>query len=313
MLAFNSNTLKTIQLKIKTGATFQSVIDSLTANKVLNNLDHFKTVSSYLKYDHLVKPGIYKINSGMSNWALVRLLRSGNQSEITVRFESKRTLDDLAQALSNQLEFSPQEFLQLAKNDTFIANLGFNQKNIPNLFIPNSYQCFYTISVENFFKLMKKHHSQFWNESRLKKAKDKNLDPEKVGILASIVEAETYQNSEKNIIAGVYLNRLKKNMRLQADPTVIFAHQDFTIKRLLKKHLEIDSPFNTYKYNGLPPGPINCPSVASIDAVLNAQNHDFIFFCAKEDFSGFHNFSNNYSEHLRQAKAYQQALDKAGM
>jgi UPF0755 protein len=179
------------------------------------------------------------------------------------------------------------------------------------MFIPNTYHLYWNMTSEKLLKRFHHEYQSFWTSERREKANRMGLTPIQVSILASIVQAETIYDKEKPAIAGVYMNRLNKNMRLQADPTVVYAVGDFTIQRVLKGHKEVDSPYNTYKYSGLPPGPINLPSITSIDAVLNYEHHDYLYFCAKEDFSGYHRFAVSFEDHLKNARLYQKALDQS--
>jgi UPF0755 protein len=179
------------------------------------------------------------------------------------------------------------------------------------MFIPNTYEIYWNISADQLMDRMFKEYNKFWNEERLQKAKDLKMSPPEVTTLSSIVLAESVKTDESPVIAGVYINRLRKNMPLQADPTLVYAARDFTIKRVLNVHKEIDSPYNTYKYTGLPPGPINLPGITYIDAVLNYKDHNYLYFCAKDDFSGYHAFATNLSDHMKNARRYQQALNKA--
>jgi UPF0755 protein len=192
----------------------------------------------------------------------------------------------------------------------FASKYGFNEQTIMTMFIPNTYEFYWNTSADEFFERMADEYKKFWTDERKQKAKNIGLSQSEVSILASIVELETQKKDERPTVAGVYINRLKKKMLLQADPTVVFALGDFTINRVLKIHLETDSPYNTYKYSGLPPGPIYLPSISSIDAVLNFENHDYIYFCAKEDFSGYHNFAKTLAQHNENARKFQQALNK---
>jgi UPF0755 protein len=200
--------------------------------------------------------------------------------------------------------------MQLMNNDSLARQYGFNTENFYSMFIPNTYEIWWNTSAEKFFERMHTEYSKFWTEERLNKAKAINLSPNEVSILASIVKGEAMHNDEMPKIAGLYLNRLERGILLQADPTVIFAAQDFTIRRVLNKHLAIPSPYNTYLNKGLPPGPITLPSIASIDAVLNFQKHEYIYMCAKDDFSGYHNFAKTMTEHLINARKFQHALNE---
>ena len=212
--------------------------------------------------------------------------------------------------IAGQMGFPKEELVHLMQDQEFIQELGFNTRTFPALFIPNTYFVYWTMKPEDLLRRFKKEYDAFWTEDRLTKAKLLKLSKEEVVTLASIVQAESYLPKERPTVAGVYLNRLRKGMLLQADPTVIYAMGDFTIKRVLKRYLVTDSPYNTYKYAGLPPGPINNPEINSIDAVLNFQKHDYIYFCARADFSGYHAFAKTLSEHNANARAWQAALNQ---
>lgn len=257
-----------------------------------------------------VKPGRYKLTKGMNNNDLINKIRIADQDPITLTFNNVRTIEDLADKIDEKFIFTKQEFLELINDSDFIDSLGFNKFNIACIFIPNTYYFLWTTTPKEFVLRMKDEWDNFWTKDRLDKAKKLNLSPTQVSTLASIVEAETKKWDEMPIVAGVYINRLKRNMPLESDPTIIFAHQDFNMKRVLHKHLEINSPYNTYRNTGLPPGPILLPSPRAIDAVLNYQKHDYLFFCARDDLSGYHTFSRTLSEHMQCAKKYHAALDR---
>jgi UPF0755 protein len=194
-----------------------------------------------------------------------------------------------------------------------LSKYGLNPDNILTVFIPNTYQLFWNSSIEDFMNKMGDAYKKFWTEDRKNKAQNIGLDQTEVSVLASIIQSESTRKDDKPIIAGVYLNRLQKGMPLEADPTLVWALNDFSIKRVLNKHKKIDSPYNTYMYKGLPPGPITLPSIESLDAVLNAQKHNYLYFCAKEDFSGYSNFAETLTEHLKNAKKYQKGLSERGI
>jgi UPF0755 protein len=225
-------------------------------------------------------------------------------------FNNVRTLNQLAGKIGKQIEADSSRIISFLSDDSNYIPDGFRKENIIAVFIPETYEFYWNTDPRGLYARMLKEYWKFWDEERLVKAKNKNLDPLEVAILASIIDDEVTKKSEKPRIAGVYINRLKRGIPLQACPTIKFALNDFTITRILYKYLQIDSPYNTYKYNGFPPGPIGCPSVEGIDAVLNAEEHDFLFFAAKADFSGYHNFSRTLSEHNRYAAMYQKELDK---
>lgn len=295
---------------IKTGGTFEDVVDSLDKKNVLENMQTFLWVANQKKYSNKVKPGKYLIKKGMNNNELVNMLRSGNQVPIHIEFNSIRTAEQLAGRLSQQIEADSISIINILNDTAYIRSKGFDKYNKVSVFIPNTYEIWWNTSAQQLYDKMFKEYTTFWNEGRLSKAKAHKLTPNQVIALASIVEQETAKNDEKPRVAGVYLNRLKSNMALQADPTLIFAAGDFSIRRVLNHHKEIESPYNTYKYTGLPPGPICIPSITTIDAVLNAEQHNYIFFCAKEDFSGYHNFAVSYNDHLINARKYQAALNR---
>jgi UPF0755 protein len=266
-----------------------------------------------MNYPNHIKAGKYMLRDGMSNRELIHMLRSGKQVPVKVIFHNVRFKKDLASEISNQIEADSISLLELLNNKTYLNNYDLNPQTVMSIFIPNTYQFYWNTSSEEFFERMLKEYKHFWNESRTQKSEQIGLSPKRVSILASIVEEETQKNDEKRTIAGVYINRLNKGMLLQADPTVRFALGNFLIKRILNKYKEIDSPYNTYKYLDLPPGPICIPSISSLDAVLNYQHTDYLYFCAKEDFSGYHNFARTLEQHNRNAQRYQQALNRAGI
>lgn len=303
------NVQKHFWLMIPKGSTYKSVCDSLQKHQVLKDIGGFDFIAKVLKYPDLVKPGAYELKEGESNYELVKRLRAGAQSPVPLRFESKRTLQELAEVIDNQLEMTKEEFLNACFEDSFLKKHNLIPETLISIFIPNTYRVYWNIKPAKLLAFFIEERDKFFK--RYSGALERlGMTPLQVSILASIVEAETYRDAEKKRIAGVYYNRLKKNMRLQADPTVIFALGDFSKTRVLRSDTQIDSPYNTYKHNGLPIGPINCPGIVSLEAALFPENHDFIFFCAKPDFSGYHDFSTNYQDHLKQAKAYQDALDK---
>jgi UPF0755 protein len=226
-----------------------------------------------------------------------------------VIFNNARKKEDLAGKLSFQIEADSLDFIKCWNDREFLKSLNTTPDRVFMIFIPNTYEFWWTTDAYEFTRRMYKEFDAFWNDERKHKARSLGLSVNEVIILASIVEKETQKNDEKPSIAGVYLNRLRKNWPLQADPTVVYAVGDFEMKRVLTVHTQIESPYNTYRYRGLPPGPIYMPSIASIDAVLNYKKHDYMFFCAKADMSGYHAFSRTLAEHNRYAKAYQQALN----
>lgn len=295
---------------IQSGNSFEDVVKTLQSKRYINNEYSFRKIAELKKYPLTIKSGRYKIKNGMNNNQLVNLLRSGNQEAIHFTFNNIRTLEDFAHTLSKELSIDSVEFVQSMKNLEYVKNLGFTQENVICMFIPNTYQVFWNTTLEKFIKRMHKEYHTFWNSTRLAKAKKAGFSPTDISIIASIVEEETNKSSEHPMIAGVYINRLNKGWKLDACPTLKFALGDFSIKRVLDKHMKIDSPYNTYINAGLPPGPVRMPSIQVIDAVLNYKHHNYMFFCAKSDFSGSHHFSRTLREHNRHAAEYHRALNK---
>ena len=266
--------------------------------------------------DRHMRTGHYVIQPGMSMMKAVRNVRNHSQTPVRLVVPSVRTVADMAQRLSKQVMADSAAIMQALTDETVVKDLGYTNETLPCLFIPNTYEVYWAVKVNDLLRRLKKENEVFWNEERRHKLAEvgsyagEEMTIEKVVTLASIVDSETANNSEKPAIAALYMNRLRIGMPLQSDPTVKFALQDFSLRRILHKHLEVDSPYNTYKNKGLPPGPICVPSIAGIDAVLNHANHEYIYMCAKEDFSGTHNFAVGYAEHQRNAARYAAALNK---
>lgn len=300
-----------VQIYIPTGANYETVKDSLRA--YILNEESLDWVAEKKAYVTSVKPGCYTITNGMTAAELVNLLRSGNQTPVNLTFNNLRKLDQLPAILAEKFEADSIDFAALLINPQVIDTCGFNAYSFPVMFLPDTYQFYWNISPKEFLVRMKSEYDKFWTTERLEKAKAIGLSPVEVSSLASIVEQETKQRDEKPRVAGVYMNRIERGMLLQADPTLVFAHGDFTIRRVLNKHKEIDSPYNTYKYKGVPPGPICLPEKSSIDAVLNYEKHGYIFFCAKPDYSGYHNFSKSLRQHESYAREYRRFLNCEGI
>ena len=297
-------------LYIPTGAAFEDVVSVLEKNNLIDDKGSFEWLAEKKNYKNHVLAGRYKIKNKMNNNQLINLLRSGDQEPVQFVFNNIRTKEQLASKIAAQIEADSSSVIDLLNDKDFLSKYGFNSETVIALFIPNTYEMYWNLSAEDFFKKMAKEYKKFWTEERKSKAAEIGLTQTDVSIIASIVQEETIKNDEKPIVAGAYINRLNKNMLLQADPTVRFGIGDFTIKRILNKHLKYDSPYNTYIYKGLPPGPICLPSISSIDAVLNYKKHDYIYFCAKEDFSGYHNFAKTADQHIQNAKRYQRELNR---
>ena len=293
---------------IPNDANFKQVQQQFIDSDIVINIVAFSFVAKLMDYDKSVKPGRYLLKSNMTNVEAIRMLRSGLQQPINLTFNNIRLREEIAPKLVKNINVTEDEFN--AALDAFV-NSGkseFNDETIISMFIPNTYEVYYSTSAGQLIDRMYNEYKKFWNEERKEKAKVLNLTPLEVSTLASIVQAESIKSEEGPIIAGLYINRMRNGIPLQADPTLVFAAKDFTLIRVLNEHKEIDSPYNTYKYRGLPPGPINMPHINSIDAVLNYEKHNYLYMCAKEDFSGHHNFAATLAEHSRNAKKYQTAL-----
>ena len=298
------------ELYIDDRKDYEIVLNQLKMQSQIKDIRLFGQLASFMKYPQNIKTGKYEINPELNYIELVRMLRNGNQTPIKFTFNNIRIKKDFAERAGSQFMFGQEILLSKLNDPEICQSLGFNTTTIMSMFIPNTYEIYWTISVTLFLERMEKEYERFWTSERLRKARELSLSPVEVSILASIVEEETAALSEYPIVAGLYINRLRKGWPLQADPTVKFAIGDFEIRRFLYAHLEIDSPYNTYKNSGLPPGPIRIPSIAGIDAVLNYTRHNYMFMVAKEDFSGQHNFSVTLSEHNRNASKYHEALNR---
>lgn len=270
-------------------------------------------MASLTGYADEIRTGRYEIGTGTGALMLFRHLRNGQQSPVRLTIPSVRTMDRLAEELSEKLMVSKEELMKTFESNDSCAKYGVDTATVACLFIPDTYEVYWNTSVAKLMAKMKKGAEAFWNTDRMEKARKLELTPEQVITLASIIDEETANNAEKPMIAGMYYNRYRQGMPLQADPTVKFAMKDFEIKRIYNKMLQVDSPYNTYRKEGLPPGPIRIPSVAGIDAVLNLVHHDYLYMCAKEDFSGTHNFAKTYQEHLQNAARYSKALNDRGI
>lgn len=301
---------KPISFYVYPNESYASVETKLYQKGLIINRKKFEWLSEKMKYPENVKVGHYRIPNGMNNNDLINMLRSGSQAPVNVIFNNTRTIEDFAVRISEQLLLDTASLLKVLSNSAFLEPMGFTPDHVKIMFIPNTYEFYWTVSAEAFVKRMNHEYKRFWTDDKKQLAQKAGLTPEEVSILASIVEMETAKNDEKTRIAGVYINRLKRGWRLQADPTLIYALRDFSINRVLDKHKRVDSPYNTYKYKGLPPGPICMPSISSINAVLNYEKHQFMFFCAKADFSGYHAFARTSREHINNANEYQKALNK---
>jgi len=312
---YKTNVLKTGTIYIPTNANFDDV-ESIV-RPFLRRVTGFRWVAKKKKYTKRIKSGKYEVKKGMNNNELVNLLRSGNQTTVKVRFNNQDRLEKLAGRIAQQIEPDSVALLQVFKDESFWSEHGFTKENALSMYIPNSYEFYWNTSAAFFQQKMLKEYQKFWNNSRKEKAKQLGLSPSQVITLASIVQKETANIPERKIVAGLYLNRYKNKWPLQADPTVIYALKlkngmDKEYKQVLFKHLEIDSPYNTYKQNDLPPGPIGMPDISAIDAVLNPAKHDYYYMCASVTDFGKHVFAKTLAQHNVNARKYQKWVANQG-
>lgn len=311
---FGSNvTDKQEYLYIHTGATFGEVYQTVREQGIVKDTTTFLWSAHNMHFVDRVKPGKYRLKEGMSNRKLINMLAIGNQEPVDLKFRGLRLKSQFAGYISKQIEPDSIAIINLLDSTKFVEKYGFTTENVYTMFMPNTYQLYWNTTAEQFFERMNKEYEKFWTDARKQQAAALNLTSIQVSILASVVDAEALHDDEMPTIAGLYLNRLKKGIKMEADPTVIYATGDFTIKRVLNKYLSTPSPYNTYRVKGLPPGPIMMPSVNAVKAVLNYKQHNYIYMCAKEDFSGYHNFATTVSEHQANARRFQQALNERGI
>lgn len=296
-------------LYIPTGSTYDDVINILIRDKALKDIGGFEWLAKRLNYPRNVHPGRYVLTKKMTNKDIVRKLRAAQQDPLRVFIGKHRTKSDLTGFISKKLEADSAELMTLLNDSAFLASHSFNPDNAIAMFISDQYEFYWNTSARQLAERMVQEYRKFWDDDRLEKAQALQLTPSDVITLASIVEEETNNAEEKPRVAGVYINRLRRGMKLQADPTVKFALQQFELRRITTRQTHVESPYNTYRMNGLPPGPICIPSRQSIEAVLNAETHDYIFFCAKGDGSGTHLFAETYRQHQANARRYRKILD----
>lgn len=297
-------------LYVDKATTLREVREVLIVQAKLKDTLAFDLLAARAELAQALTPGRYLIRDGMSIRRLVNMFRAGLQHPVDLVIRPMRKLDELCLFLGERLQPSPEDFRDALLNDSLLKDLALSQDQELLMVIPNTYEVWWTTSAEGFAQRMAKEYKVFWNDARRAKAAEKGLSPAEVGILASIVQEETNRRDEMARIAGVYLNRLNKGMLLQADPTVKFAAGNPGLRRILFKHLALDSPYNTYIYKGLPPGPLNMPETFVIEAVLDAENHPYLFFCASPELNGTHLFARTNAEHSRNANAYRRALNE---
>jgi UPF0755 protein len=296
---------------IHTGATYGQVKDSLKKNHIINTDFWFDKVAGYSNYNKNVKPGKYKISEGMSVLNLVKMLRSGRQSPVNLVITKLRTKEDLAKKIRENFETDSLSAIKFLNNNDSILHFDVDTNSVITIVIPNTYTYTWNTPIEKILKKLYLEQQRFWNDERIKKAERLHLTPKEIYTISSLVEEETNRQEDKSKIASVYINRLRKGMKLAADPTIKFAMKDFGLKRIYYKYLGYPSPYNTYIHTGLPPGPINTPSIKTIDAVLNAPETDYLFFVARPNSGGLSDFASTFQEHSVYAKTYRDALDSA--
>ena len=288
--------------------TVGQVVDSLCAGAEVIRPKSLERAFAKMDVAHGMKPGRYVVDTGVPSIYVARMLVYGWQTPQNMTLSGTlRKKDRIAQRIGSQMMVDSAAVANALNDKEFLAKYGFTPENVFALILPDTYEMYWTVSVKDIFDRFKKEYDAFWTQERLAKAQQQGLTPMEVSVMASIVSGETLKSFEYPVIAGVYLNRYKKGMKLQADPTIAFCY-DYTLDRILKKHLSVDSPYNTYKHVGLPPAPINVPPKACIDAVLEPQKHNYIYFCASPAFDGTHRFAVTYSEHLKNARAFQREL-----
>jgi len=292
---------------------YSQMMGKLKSSGFIQDFESFEFVAQKKGLDKQVRPGKYRISDGMSNGVLVNMFKAGNQVPVRVQLNREANLAEIAGTLSRQLEADSLALITLLTNEDTARYYGFTSPTIIALFIPNTYEFFWAITPRKILGRFKSEYDKVWTAERLEKAAVIGYSKEEVATLASIVAQETGKREESARIAGVYINRLKAGIALQADPTLRFAAKDPTIHRVLNIHKAIDSPYNTYINKGLPPGPIGLASIDFIDAVLNYEHHNYLYFCAKDDFSGYSNFTASYQEHQQNARKYQRALTQRGI
>lgn len=297
-------------LNIRPNTPYTEVEAQLKKHSSAPAMTMFNLLNSVFHYEKAVKIGHYEAKKGTSVWSLFNSMKKGRQTPVRLTFNNIRTKEQLAGRFAEQLMMDSISLVKAFSDSDSCAKWGFTPETVPSLFIPDTYEMYWDISMGKFIKRMKSEYDHFWNNERKEKAKQVGLTPIEISTLASIVEEESNNKEERPAIAGLYLNRYRIGMPLQADPTVKFAVKDFSLKRILFEHLTVNSPYNTYKNIGLPPGPIRVPSASGIDAVLNYEKHDYLYMCAKADFSGRHAFARTMEEHHKNAQLYREELNK---
>lgn len=300
---------------IKTGANLEDVLDELYSENIIEDHESFEWVAKKMKLEESIIPGKYRIGAEMSNRSIIKMIKAGKQEKVKLFLNSQiRTKEEFINYISGKLEIENVELEEYCANDAILSEkYKINSDNFMSFIVPETYEVNWTTHIDELFKLLKSSYDQVWTKEKLAKAKSIGYSPDEVTTLASIVQGESAIKSEQQKIAGVYVNRLKQGMKLQADPTIVFANGNFEVQRVLAIDKQIDSPYNTYMYKGLPPGPICLVNTSTIDAVLNYTKHNYTYFCAKPDFSGYSNYTNDYNVHMKNAADYQAALNNKGI
>ena len=310
MLRTVSSTNEPVLIYLDQDDNFDSLTVKIKATGKVEMNRGMRLAVQLLQYEDHVRPGCYDVGSGQCAWNVIRRLRAGDQFPIRLTIPQTWTKEQLAARLSRQLMADSASLASLFNDPEALKAYETRPEMLVSLFVPDTYEVYWTITPEALLKRMAKEYKAYWTAERKALAEQQGLTPDEVAVLASIVDKETTNVDEMPMVAGMYLNRLRTNMLLQADPTVKFALGNFALRRLYNSHLACDNPYNTYKYTGLPPGPICVPSPQAINAVLHPAQHNYLYMCAKEDFSSAHNFAATYAEHLANARRYQQALNQ---
>lgn len=309
------NGKKYTYLYIKSNSSYTDVLDQIYNQQIIDDKESFEWIARKMDLPTNIHCGKFRIDSKMSNRAIVNAIKKNKQEKVKLFFNSQiRTKEQFINYVAEKTEIEKNDLESFCNDDEILAStFELNSKNMMALIIPKTYEISWATSLDDFTKLLKESYDSVWTEGKKNKAKGLGYSVSEIITIASITQCESHIKSEQNKIAGVYINRLKQNMKLQADPTLVFANQNFDVQRVLSSDKDVDSPYNTYKYKGLPPGPICLVEPTTIEAVLNYTKHSHTFFCAKPDFSGYSNYTNEYAVHQKNAKAYQEALNKRGI
>jgi conserved hypothetical protein, YceG family len=302
-------TKESFTIYIRPETSFNELLEDIKLKVDNSRYKRFKRLAKFDSYELKMKPGAYKLDPSMSPVDVYRILSRGLQTPVSFKFHNIRSKEQFAQIAARQLMADSASIMALFNDSAFVSKYGFNTQTVTSMFFTDNYEFYWTISPKEIFNRMKKNYDNFWTQARTDKANNMGVTPQELVTIASIAEEETNDKAERGVVARLYINRYQINMPLQADPTIKYALQDFSLKRILNAHLEVDSPYNTYKNLGLPPGPIRFVSRQTLETILNTEPHDFLYMCAKEDFSGKHNFAKTFSQHQNNANRYRKALN----